>query len=160
MKQSFKLLFLLILISIQACTQPDEKSRLITRKWRVTFTPDQLLNTMSKAEREFYKLIPEDIRKKELKSVIETANDNTFEFKADKTFEMVLKGQEIHESGTWVLNKENDTYKLILTKTPEQNSNKKEREELIIKELTAEKMVIIIDTTKEVLLEPIINDKI
>lgn len=160
MKLYIYCLYICLFTGLLSCQQNDEKSRLITRKWRVTFTTDQLLNTMSQSEKEFYKLIPEDVRKKELNSVIQTANDNTFEFKADHTFELVLKGQEVQERGTWSLEKVKDSYKLVLIKKTTNDTETLGREELIIKDLDKDKMIILIDSTKELILEPMQNDKI
>jgi hypothetical protein len=63
---------------------------------------------------------------------------NTFEFRANKTFELILKEEIIREKGTWEL-KDN---LLILTKPKSATQKAETKDELLVKTLENNRLVL------------------
>ncbi|MEO1652641.1 MAG: hypothetical protein AAFU64_03765 [Bacteroidota bacterium] len=131
-----------LLFAIVSC-QPTQETQLLSQKWRVVFNTQQLLNGMSDQEKAFYEKIPAEKQKQTLNQLVSLANKNSFEFKADNTYELLLQEKEITESGKWSLEKINSRSIIkLLRDSPDEASAPDLSEELIIKTLNKDSLLV------------------
>lgn len=148
--KGFKILILYTLpLWIASCSLfggSSPKERLLTKKWKIVFNQESYIKNMTKEEKELYDKLPKEQKKAAIKD-LDLAAKNTFEFKKDYTFELLLRGAneekpEKKQAGTWSLNAEGNI--LILIPAKKKKEDKVEKDELTIKELTETKLVIIV----------------
>lgn len=146
MKIQHFILFLSLLLATNAC-QPTQETQLLSKKWRIVFNTQQLLNDMTEQERKFYEKIPEDKQRQTLNQLVSLANKNSFEFKADNTYELLLQEKEITETGRWSLEKVNKRSIIKLIKEiPAESTTPAQSEELVIKTLKGDSLLVSVKT--------------
>ena len=142
------LLFFSLSVVVFACNN-NQSSQLLVRKWRITFDVQQRIKNMTKEEKELYDKVPEKEKKEAILQMEKEASKNLFEFRNDGTFEVVL-GDEIVKRGKWQLSQDGKK----LTLTTKISETEQGLEELVVKELNENKLVIN-DTQGNTVLTPL-----
>lgn len=133
-----------MLFFLVSCDQ-NAKDKLLTGKWMVVLDVETFIKNMSEKEKEVFSRLPDSLRIQKMEHAQRIANKNTFEFKSDKSFELLLKEEEIEQKGTWALLDDGITLRLTLEKLRE--TDKEKYNDLNIKELGAERMIVLFKDT-------------
>lgn len=160
-------LFVCVLLILGAC-QSNNYEELILGKWNVVFDVKNLVDNLSKEEKEIYDRLNEGEKREALNELQEMANKNIFEFREDQTFEFTTfvnneEPGEVRQKGTWEIKSENNQNKLILSKKASDESDQVQREELLIQELSENRLLLVVEKKdqkkEEILLVPVENQE-
>lgn len=142
-----KLLTLCLLCVLLWKCQNNDRSQQIVGKWQVSYDIEKHLKQMSPEEQKIYEQLPQSLKEQKLRETQTLANQNTLEFRADKTFEFNLRSQEFRQKGTWTLINDGRTIQLKHLKPGGQYSE--EVQDLSIKELNEDRMVLYYKDAKQ-----------
>jgi hypothetical protein len=131
-KKLKKYFLLLLILGFYGCGE-SEKAQLLVGKWKLNFDKESVMREIPPKGKEIYNKLPKKAQEMLRAKLIKQANTNMFNFGKDNSFE--LRNLENVVKGTWALSK--DGSKIVI------QYEKGEREELIVKELTKEKLVIL-----------------
>jgi hypothetical protein len=130
-------LIFLSLAFLGACKEENRQDLLI-KKWKMAFEKEKIAKAMLPAELQILNILPASQQAKAWAEIQQKIEENTFEFKKDNTFELIMKSESIREKGTWEL--KGNT--LILSKP--QIAGKKEliKEDILISKINSKELVL------------------
>jgi hypothetical protein len=138
--KDYKIIFLVFfkfLILLSACKSAD-KSKQLLGKWQMVFDKNEVSLAMKPAEKKILATLLDKEQANAWREIEQKIKQNTFEFRANKTFELILKEEIIREKGTWEL-KDN---LLILTKPKSATQKAETKDELLVKTLENNRLVL------------------
>lgn len=144
MRISLKVFVAVYLLFLVACDQ-NTKDKLLTGKWMVILDVESFTKDMSEKERDVFSRLPDSLSKQKIEHAQRVANKNIFLFNEDKTFELILKEEEIEQKGTWQLLDDGITLRLTLEKL--RDTDKEKIDDLTIRELSTERLIVIYKDT-------------
>ncbi len=134
--------------------QDNDRVQKIIGQWQVSYDIEQHLKKMSAEEQKLYEQLPQSLKEQKLRETQALANQNTLVFRRDKSFEFNLRSQEFRQKGTWTLI--NDGLTIQLKHLKEGGKFQEEIQDLSIKELSDDRMVLMYKDEQQQLQEAIL----